>query len=124
MSVQHRIAPCLWFADQAEEAANLYVDIFPDSRIVEIVRYAQEQEIDMIVITTHGRTGLAHVLLGSIATGKYVDLLEPVFGERNVLTAVASASGDGGRSAARRSMPGRDCRTWASARASAMGGAR
>ncbi len=34
---------------------------------VEIVRYAKEAEIDMIVVGTHGRTGLVHVLLGSIA---------------------------------------------------------
>jgi nucleotide-binding universal stress UspA family protein len=33
----------------------------------EIVRYAQENEIDLIVIATHGRTGLAHMLLGSVA---------------------------------------------------------
>lgn len=33
----------------------------------EIVRYAREQHVDMIVIATHGRTGLAHVLMGSIA---------------------------------------------------------
>ncbi len=33
----------------------------------EIVRYAQEREIDMIVIATHGRTGLAHILMGSVA---------------------------------------------------------
>ena len=32
-----------------------------------IVRYAQENEIDLIVIGTHGHTGLRHVLLGSIA---------------------------------------------------------
>ena len=32
-----------------------------------IVRYAQENAIDLIVIGTHGRTGLSHVLLGSIA---------------------------------------------------------
>ena len=31
----------------------------------EIVRYAAEQKIDLIVMPTHGRTGLAHFLLGS-----------------------------------------------------------
>ncbi len=29
--------------------------------------YAKEHEIDLIVIATHGRTGLSHVLLGSVA---------------------------------------------------------
>ena len=28
-----RITPCLWFKDQAEEAARYYVSILPDSRI-------------------------------------------------------------------------------------------
>ena len=35
--------------------------------LVEIVRYAREKSIDLIVIGTHGRTGLAHVLMGSVA---------------------------------------------------------
>ena len=34
---------------------------------LEIIRYAKEQTIDLIVLGTHGRTGLAHVLLGSVA---------------------------------------------------------
>jgi len=33
----------------------------------EIVQYSQEHEIDLIVIATHGRTGLAHILMGSVA---------------------------------------------------------
>jgi len=33
----------------------------------EITRYALEESIDLIVMATHGRTGLAHVLLGSVA---------------------------------------------------------
>jgi len=32
-----------------------------------IAEYAAERAIDLIVIGTHGRTGLAHVLLGSVA---------------------------------------------------------
>jgi len=28
-----KIAPCLWFAHEAEEAAKFYVSLFPDSRI-------------------------------------------------------------------------------------------
>jgi nucleotide-binding universal stress UspA family protein len=34
---------------------------------VEITRAAQELGADMIVIGTHGRTGLAHLMLGSVA---------------------------------------------------------
>jgi nucleotide-binding universal stress UspA family protein len=33
----------------------------------EIVRYAAERSIDLIVMGTHGRRGLAHALLGSVA---------------------------------------------------------
>jgi predicted 3-demethylubiquinone-9 3-methyltransferase (glyoxalase superfamily) len=39
MATIQKITPCLWFDTQAEEAANCYVSIFPDSRIVRVVRY-------------------------------------------------------------------------------------
>jgi nucleotide-binding universal stress UspA family protein len=32
----------------------------------EIIRYAQQESIDLIVMGTHGHSGLAHVLLGSV----------------------------------------------------------
>ena len=38
MSLQ-KITPFLWFDRQAEEAAGFYVSIFPNSRIVKVVRY-------------------------------------------------------------------------------------
>ena len=34
---------------------------------LEIVRYARDEAIDLIVIATHGRTGLRHALFGSVA---------------------------------------------------------
>ena len=37
------------------------------SPVEEIVGYAREHSVDMIVIATHGWTGLRHVLLGSVA---------------------------------------------------------
>jgi predicted 3-demethylubiquinone-9 3-methyltransferase (glyoxalase superfamily) len=37
-----RITPCLWFADEAEEAATLYTSIFPSSRITAVSRYGDE----------------------------------------------------------------------------------
>ena len=33
----------------------------------EILNYSKEKKIDIIVIATHGRTGLLHTLLGSVA---------------------------------------------------------
>jgi len=33
-----KITPFLWFDTQAEAAADLYVSVFPDSRIVDVVR--------------------------------------------------------------------------------------
>ena len=33
----------------------------------EINKYAEEKKIDLIIIATHGRTGLLHTLLGSVA---------------------------------------------------------
>ena len=34
-----KISPCLWFDDQAKEAAEFYTIIFNDSRIVDVTRY-------------------------------------------------------------------------------------
>jgi predicted 3-demethylubiquinone-9 3-methyltransferase (glyoxalase superfamily) len=34
-----KIAPCLWFDHQAEDAANFYIGVFKDSKITAISRY-------------------------------------------------------------------------------------
>lgn len=41
MLTTQRITPCLWFDDQAEEAATLYTSVFPGSRIVTVSRYGE-----------------------------------------------------------------------------------
>ena len=41
MATNKRIAPCFWFDSQAEEAAQYYVGIFKNSRILEISRYGE-----------------------------------------------------------------------------------
>lgn len=33
----------------------------------EIVQYAKDHKMDIIVLSTHGRTGLQHIMLGSVA---------------------------------------------------------
>ena len=40
-SSSSRIQPCLWFDNQAEEAARFYVGIFPGARIVSISHYGE-----------------------------------------------------------------------------------
>ncbi len=42
-------------------------DVREGAPFQEIIRFAREKEIDLIVMGTHGRGGLAHVLLGSVS---------------------------------------------------------
>ncbi len=37
-----KITPFLWFDDQAEEAMNFYVSVFPNSRVLDISRYGDD----------------------------------------------------------------------------------
>jgi predicted 3-demethylubiquinone-9 3-methyltransferase (glyoxalase superfamily) len=41
MTIKHRIAPCLWFDGQAEEAAKFYVSIFKKAEITALSRYGE-----------------------------------------------------------------------------------
>lgn len=50
MAITQRITPCLWFENQAEEAAQFYTSIFKNSKITNTTRYSESgQEI-------HGQT--------------------------------------------------------------------
>src|SRR3954447_13280441 len=42
MAILNKIAPCLWFDNQAEEAATFYCSIFPNSKIDSISHYSTE----------------------------------------------------------------------------------
>lgn len=41
MRFKQKILPCLWFDDQAEQAAAFYTGIFPSSRITQVTRYGE-----------------------------------------------------------------------------------
>jgi predicted 3-demethylubiquinone-9 3-methyltransferase (glyoxalase superfamily) len=49
-----KITPCLWFDDQAEDAATFYTSVFPRSRIVDVDRYgdAGPRPAGMVMIVT------------------------------------------------------------------------
>lgn len=49
MQLSNKIAPCLWFAGEAEEAARFYTGIFPGSKIGKIARYGKAGQ------ETHGQ---------------------------------------------------------------------
>jgi len=55
----------------AEHFKDIEVEVITDVVLgrpfMEIIQYARKQCIDLIVLATHGRTGLSHVLLGSVA---------------------------------------------------------
>jgi predicted 3-demethylubiquinone-9 3-methyltransferase (glyoxalase superfamily) len=42
MASINKIAPCLWFDNEAEEAARFYCSIFPNSKIDSISHYSKE----------------------------------------------------------------------------------
>ncbi|HEY6125348.1 MAG TPA: VOC family protein [Steroidobacteraceae bacterium] len=41
MQFSQKISPCLWFDSQAEEAANFYVSVFKNSKILDVARYGK-----------------------------------------------------------------------------------
>lgn len=51
----------------ADDEADIVSVIVKGIDHEEIVKYSKEQKIDMIVIATHGRTGIMYTLLGSVA---------------------------------------------------------
>ena len=64
---------------EAEEARLEQVELPPDvncrrdfiigTPVDELVDYAKEKEIDLVVMGTHGRTGIGRLLMGSVAEG-------------------------------------------------------
>ena len=59
-----KIRSCLWFDTQAEEAANFYVPLFPDSRITHVSRYGDagpgpKGSVMMVVFELTGRRFMA-----------------------------------------------------------------
>jgi nucleotide-binding universal stress UspA family protein len=77
LHVIHVVPPVTDPEDSPEKlkrlAADLGKDLYVESALLsgrvahQIIRYAREQGIGLIVLGTHGRTGVSRVLLGSVA---------------------------------------------------------
>jgi nucleotide-binding universal stress UspA family protein len=62
---QERLDTVLSPDDRAKYSA--VIALRSGSPFVEVVRYAREEGVDLIVLGTHGRGAIAHMLLGSVA---------------------------------------------------------
>lgn len=55
------------FADAAKSGRTIIRSVRMGNPFIEIVKYAEENKVDLIVIGTHGRGALMHLLMGSVA---------------------------------------------------------
>lgn len=53
--------------DGWENKNTIIREVRVGAAFMEIIEYARDKSIDLIVIGTHGRSGLMHVLMGSVA---------------------------------------------------------
>lgn len=53
--------------DDTKKSISIDTSIVKGIPFVEIVRTAKDKHIDLIIMGTHGRTGLKHILIGSVA---------------------------------------------------------
>ena len=56
-----------WAFEAREQVKDIETLVIRGIPFVEIVKTAKEKDVDMIVIGTHGRTGIDHMLFGSTA---------------------------------------------------------
>lgn len=52
---------------QWQKKLNITRAVLMGTPFVEVIRYAKEHDIDMMVVGTHGRGAIAHMLMGSTA---------------------------------------------------------
>ncbi|HOG28766.1 MAG TPA: universal stress protein [Vicinamibacterales bacterium] len=62
---RHRLAAML--TDEERRRYRVETALLAGNPFVEIVRYAKARDVDLIVMGTHGRGPIAHMLLGSVA---------------------------------------------------------
>lgn len=69
--------------DQAAKCAGVVRTFREGGAIPEILNHADQHKVDMIVLATHGRTGLKHLLMGSVAENVVRSAKCPVLTIRN-----------------------------------------
>ena len=56
-----------WLPAEPKHGFRICREIRRGTPFVQIVRFAKENDVDLIVLSTHGRSGLSHLLTGSVA---------------------------------------------------------
>lgn len=53
------LTPCLWFDTEAQEAANFYISVLPDSRITDVTHYGEAgpRPADMVLTVEFEQDG-------------------------------------------------------------------
>jgi len=54
-----KITPFLWFDTQAEEAANFYVSVFKDGKVIEVSRAGEDGPAFIVTFEVHGQRFMA-----------------------------------------------------------------
>ena len=53
--------------DNFEDVGDVKADIVSGDPAEEIIKYVHEKEVDLIIMGTHGRTGIDRIIFGSVA---------------------------------------------------------
>jgi predicted 3-demethylubiquinone-9 3-methyltransferase (glyoxalase superfamily) len=63
--ITQKLTPCLWFDTASEEAATFYTSVFPNSRIVDVVRYGEAgpRLAETVMVVTFELDGLKFIAL-------------------------------------------------------------
>ena len=77
MNVRQKITPFLWFDHQAEEAANFYVSLFKNSKIVRVTRYGEAGPgpVGSAMIVEFQLEGLAFIALNGGPHFKFTEAI-------------------------------------------------
>jgi predicted 3-demethylubiquinone-9 3-methyltransferase (glyoxalase superfamily) len=76
--ISSKIAPCLWFADEGEEAARFYTSLFPNSQIDHVLRSPTDYpggSAGAVLVVEFTLAGQNFIALNAGSKGEYTDAL-------------------------------------------------
>jgi nucleotide-binding universal stress UspA family protein len=79
--------------EQVPKGVEAEATVVTGNAVDGIIRFAREQNADLLVMCTHGRTGLSHVLMGSTAEAVVRQAPCPVLTLRQPMPVAASRRG-------------------------------